>query len=148
MTNDLLRLLVPILGAGTLVLIVAAIALFKKANAAAKPQADVPASLSKPAPKKGPEVAAERRPITVMFCDLVGSTGLAAKLDPEDWRNLVSSPLRKCRFQFTVGARPMVTTRAAGLASMTAIRPKTSRASICKTKMKAARASAASRGVP
>jgi len=33
---------------------------------------------------------AERRPITVMFCDLVGSTELAARLDPEDWRNLVS----------------------------------------------------------
>ena len=27
---------------------------------------------------------AERRPITVMFCDLVGSTSLAAKLDAED----------------------------------------------------------------
>jgi hypothetical protein len=26
-----------------------------------------------------------------MFCDLVGSTGLAAKLDPEDWRNLVNA---------------------------------------------------------
>src|SRR5271170_5756649 len=37
--------------------------------------------------------AAERRPITVMFCDLVGSTSLAAKLDPEDWRNLVGSYL-------------------------------------------------------
>src|SRR6516165_5174707 len=36
---------------------------------------------------------AERRPITVMFCDLVGSTGLAAKLDPEDWRNLVNAYL-------------------------------------------------------
>jgi class 3 adenylate cyclase len=33
---------------------------------------------------------AERRPITVMFCDLVGSTSLAAKLDAEDWRNFVS----------------------------------------------------------
>jgi class 3 adenylate cyclase/tetratricopeptide (TPR) repeat protein len=40
-----------------------------------------------------PEVSAERRPITVMFCDLVGSTGLAAKLDPEDWRNLVNAYL-------------------------------------------------------
>ena len=39
------------------------------------------------------EVAAERRPITVMFCDLVGSTGLASKLDPEDWRNLVNAYL-------------------------------------------------------
>jgi hypothetical protein len=37
--------------------------------------------------------AAERRPITVMFCDLVGSTSLAAQLDAEDWRNLVSAYL-------------------------------------------------------
>ena len=37
--------------------------------------------------------AAERRPITVMFCDLVGSTSLAAKLDAEDWRNLVGAYL-------------------------------------------------------
>jgi class 3 adenylate cyclase len=28
-----------------------------------------------------------------MFCDLVGSTSLAAKLDPEDWRNLVNAYL-------------------------------------------------------
>jgi class 3 adenylate cyclase/predicted ATPase len=37
--------------------------------------------------------SAERRPITVMFCDLVGSTELAARLDVEDWRNLVNSYL-------------------------------------------------------
>jgi class 3 adenylate cyclase len=37
--------------------------------------------------------SAERRPITVMFCDLVGSTSLAAKLDAEDWRNLVNAYL-------------------------------------------------------
>src|SRR6516164_6042420 len=37
--------------------------------------------------------SAERRPITVMFCDLVGSTALAAKLDAEDWRNLVNAYL-------------------------------------------------------
>ncbi len=37
--------------------------------------------------------AAERRPITVLFCDLVGSTSIAAKLDAEDWRNLVESYL-------------------------------------------------------
>jgi class 3 adenylate cyclase len=36
---------------------------------------------------------AERRPITVLFCDLVGSTTLASKLDAEDWRNLVSAYL-------------------------------------------------------
>ena len=37
--------------------------------------------------------SAERRPITVMFCDLVGSTALAAKLDAEDWRELVGAYL-------------------------------------------------------
>src|SRR5271168_396148 len=36
---------------------------------------------------------AERRPITVMFCDLVGSTSLAARLDAEDWRDLVGAYL-------------------------------------------------------
>ena len=29
---------------------------------------------------------AERRQLTVMFCDLVGSTALSEQLDPEDWR--------------------------------------------------------------
>jgi class 3 adenylate cyclase/predicted ATPase len=37
--------------------------------------------------------SAERRPITVMFCDLVGSTQLATALDVEDWRKLVASYL-------------------------------------------------------
>ena len=44
-------------------------------------------------PTKAPEVSAERRPITVMFCDLVGSTAISAALDAEDWRNLVSAYL-------------------------------------------------------
>ena len=33
----------------------------------------------------------ERRHLTVMFCDLVGSTALAAQLDPEDMRNLIAA---------------------------------------------------------
>src|SRR5207237_6314188 len=33
--------------------------------------------------------AAERRQLTVMFCDLVGSTALSAQLDPEDLREVV-----------------------------------------------------------
>jgi hypothetical protein len=38
------------------------------------------------------EVAAgERRHVTVMFCDLVDSTGIAARLDAEEWRDLVTS---------------------------------------------------------
>ena len=63
------------------------------ALAGAKPPSDVPASPPKSASPKGPEVSAERRPITVMFCDLVGSTSLAAQLGPEDWRNLVNTYL-------------------------------------------------------
>src|SRR6516164_5682723 len=46
-----------------------------------------------PAPSPPPRPDAERRPITVMFCDLVNSTSMAAKLDPEDWRNLVNAYL-------------------------------------------------------
>src|SRR5947209_372386 len=34
--------------------------------------------------------AGERRHLTVLFCDLVGSTALAAQLDPEEWREIVA----------------------------------------------------------
>ena len=40
-----------------------------------------------------PDASAERRHLTVMFCDLVGSTTISAGLDAEDWRNLVSAYL-------------------------------------------------------
>jgi class 3 adenylate cyclase/tetratricopeptide (TPR) repeat protein len=33
----------------------------------------------------------ERRHLTVLFCDLVGSTDIASHLDPEDWREIVAS---------------------------------------------------------
>ncbi len=36
------------------------------------------------------EADAERRQLTVMFCDLVGSTALAARLDPEDLREVIA----------------------------------------------------------
>jgi class 3 adenylate cyclase len=39
------------------------------------------------------EAAGERRHVTVMFCDLVGSTGISAALDAEDWRDLVGAYL-------------------------------------------------------
>ena len=35
--------------------------------------------------------AAERRQVTVMFSDLVGSTALAARMDPEDLREVISA---------------------------------------------------------
>jgi len=39
------------------------------------------------------EAVGERRHITVMFCDLVGSTGISAGLDAEDWRDLLRTYL-------------------------------------------------------
>ncbi|MGH7839896.1 MAG: adenylate/guanylate cyclase domain-containing protein [Candidatus Binataceae bacterium] len=33
---------------------------------------------------------AERRHLTILFCDLVGSTAIAAQLDPEEWRETVA----------------------------------------------------------
>src|SRR5262245_48590041 len=38
---------------------------------------------------------AERRQLTVMFCDLVGSTALASRLDPEDLREVIRA-YHKC----------------------------------------------------
>ena len=40
---------------------------------------------------------AERRQLTVMFCDLVGSTALSTQLDPEDLRDVITSFQDNCR---------------------------------------------------
>jgi SAM domain (Sterile alpha motif) len=47
------------------------------------------------APTSAPaaEAVGERRHLTVMFCDLVGSTSISAALDAEDWRDLVGAYL-------------------------------------------------------
>jgi hypothetical protein len=37
------------------------------------------------------QASGERRHLTVLFCDLVGSTEIAAQLDPEEWRDLVAA---------------------------------------------------------
>ena len=37
------------------------------------------------------DIAAERRQLTVMFCDLVGSTALSERLDPEELRDVVQA---------------------------------------------------------
>ena len=42
-----------------------------------------------------PQDTAERRQVTVMFSDLVGSTALAARVDPEDLREVISA-YQKC----------------------------------------------------
>src|SRR5438128_3898263 len=38
-----------------------------------------------------PQAEAERRQLTVMFCDLVGSTALSSRLDPEDLREVIAA---------------------------------------------------------
>ncbi len=54
--------------------------------------ADEPPTRPAPPPSQDPEpqpAEAERRQLTVMFCDLVGSTALSAQPDPEDMREVV-----------------------------------------------------------
>src|ERR1700733_1416538 len=46
-------------------------------------------------PSASPEDRAERRQVTVMFSDLVGSTALSARMDPEDLREIISA-YQKC----------------------------------------------------
>jgi class 3 adenylate cyclase/DNA-binding winged helix-turn-helix (wHTH) protein/tetratricopeptide (TPR) repeat protein len=43
-----------------------------------------------------PPPEAERRPLTVLFCDLVDSTALAGHLDPEDYREVVRAYHQTC----------------------------------------------------
>ena len=47
------------------------------------------------APESKPRDEAERRQVTVLFSDLVGSTALSARMDPEDLRELISA-YHKC----------------------------------------------------
>jgi class 3 adenylate cyclase len=58
-----------------------------------------PAEVAKPAAAPSspqPATSAERRQLTVMFCDLVGSTALSARLDPEDMREIIGAYHRCC----------------------------------------------------
>ena len=50
-----------------------------------------PLTRALPDPPKRPEDRAERRQVTVMFSDLVGSTALSARMDPEDLREVISA---------------------------------------------------------
>jgi class 3 adenylate cyclase/tetratricopeptide (TPR) repeat protein len=53
----------------------------------------VAAATSAPTPTPAPDAAmpaGERRQLTVLFCDLVGSTPLSQQLDAEEWRDLLA----------------------------------------------------------
>src|SRR5262245_30221591 len=56
-----------------------------------RPAASPSAPQSRP-----PGPAAERRQLTVMFCDLVGSTALSEQLDPEELREVVRTYQQTC----------------------------------------------------
>lgn len=47
-------------------------------------------------PEESVSAQAERRQLTVLFCDLVGSTALAERLDPEELRDLMQAYQRAC----------------------------------------------------
>jgi predicted ATPase/class 3 adenylate cyclase len=53
-------------------------------------------ALVTPPSAEGPRPAAERRQLTVLFCDLVDSTALATQLDPEELREVVRAYQRVC----------------------------------------------------
>ena len=78
---------------GTRRKILRAIAALKDGSAAAAitPVVPIPVATAPPAPAA--EVSGERRYLTVMFCDLVGSTSISAQLDAEEWRDLVGAYL-------------------------------------------------------
>jgi class 3 adenylate cyclase len=54
-------------------------------------EATAPAPAAAPTTTPAPRDNAERRQLTVMFCDLVDSTALSARLDPEDLREVIAA---------------------------------------------------------
>ena len=65
--------------------LLAAIGQLHRADAA------IPIAVPEPPELRVPPAGAERRQLTVMFCDLVGSTALSARLDPEDLREVIGA---------------------------------------------------------
>jgi class 3 adenylate cyclase/predicted ATPase len=55
--------------------------------------ASIPTTVASQMVSTAVEGAGERRYLTVMFCDLVGSTSISAQLDAEEWGDLVRSYL-------------------------------------------------------
>ena len=58
---------------------------------AAGTQASPSAEATSSEPMAAPSREAERRQLTVMFCDLVGSTALSESMDPEDYRDVIAA---------------------------------------------------------
>jgi class 3 adenylate cyclase/tetratricopeptide (TPR) repeat protein len=67
--------------------ILSAIAEFKRPGALSRTAMETPAAVAS---------LGERRQLTVMFCDLVGSTALSTVLDPEELRELIQTYRKAC----------------------------------------------------
>jgi len=67
-----------------------AVALLRAETTTNAPLPEAPSTVPKPS-----QDTAERRQVTVMFSDLVGSTALSARMDPEDLREIISA-FQKC----------------------------------------------------
>ena len=65
-----------------------------RGDASGKPSSVDPATAPR-ATSASPEDRAERRQVTVMFSDLVGSTALSARMDPDDLREVITA-YQKC----------------------------------------------------
>jgi class 3 adenylate cyclase len=63
----------------------------KLLTAIAALRSNAPPAAARIVPAVAVSADAERRQLTVMFCDLVGSTALAARLDPEDLRDVIAA---------------------------------------------------------
>src|SRR5271154_6992406 len=57
---------------------------------------ETPGRTTSPRPTPPAQDVAERRQLTVMFCDLVGSTAMSARLDPEDMREVIRAYQDAC----------------------------------------------------
>ena len=62
---------------------------------------DEPSSVASTTPTSVRHAEAERRQLTVMFCDLVGSTALSSRLDPEDMREVIRGYQDACAGEIT-----------------------------------------------
>src|SRR5262245_19987699 len=92
LTHDTLKEL-GVVSVGHRVKLLDAIAVLRNDTSAQGPSSDLKTALA--APSASPEDRAERRQVTVMFSDLVGSTALSARMDPEDLRDVISA-YQKC----------------------------------------------------
>ena len=58
-------------------------------------QRSVSSSSQEKLPGPNVEIEGERKPVTILFTDIVGSTAIAEKLDPEEWKEVIQGAHRR-----------------------------------------------------